>query len=427
MRSTLALLTTTTLLGEGAAGGALRGSTAQASASYNLHEWGTFTTVSGSNGVLLSGLEREEEALPSFVYSHAGMQNAAEPSTAAGSIPVLKGFYERSLLNVKVKMETPVVYFHDVESPIAIDLRVGFRGGSISQWYPQRSEGETPPHVNVSRLLDADAAAPLAASEGAIDFAHPGAYEGWIRWGIDVLPRASVDPVKLFHGGETVGWMHPKVQRAAVVRNAQGEHDDYLFYRGVGNFEQPVTFSVGADEALTIKNESPDRVPFAFVFENLGGGSVRYALLPEGVGGGAAVTVAEADLTSVHAPAAWKEAVYVPLRDGLAAAGLYGEEADGMVRTWWKSYFEAEGLRVFWVVPSAFTARVLPMEVQPPPAAAVRVIVGRSEVLRPRFEAQMSTAFTEGAEQAAVLASDRFGLAYAERHAAMLAEHVQLA
>ena len=41
---------------------------------YELHEWGTFTTVSGSDGVLLTGLEVEEEKLPSFVYSHAGME-----------------------------------------------------------------------------------------------------------------------------------------------------------------------------------------------------------------------------------------------------------------------------------------------------------------------------------------------------------------
>ena len=29
---------------------------------YTLHEWGTFTTVSGSDGVLLEGLEREDRS-----------------------------------------------------------------------------------------------------------------------------------------------------------------------------------------------------------------------------------------------------------------------------------------------------------------------------------------------------------------------------
>jgi hypothetical protein len=37
-----------------------------AAANYQLHEWGTFTTVAGSDGVLLTGLQREEEPLPSI-------------------------------------------------------------------------------------------------------------------------------------------------------------------------------------------------------------------------------------------------------------------------------------------------------------------------------------------------------------------------
>jgi hypothetical protein len=40
---------------------------------YEMHEWGTFTTVSGSDGRMLTGLHIEEEHLPPFVYSHAGM------------------------------------------------------------------------------------------------------------------------------------------------------------------------------------------------------------------------------------------------------------------------------------------------------------------------------------------------------------------
>ena len=42
---------------------------------YEVHEWGTFTTVSGSDGVLLTGLQREEETLPPFVHSHLGLEN----------------------------------------------------------------------------------------------------------------------------------------------------------------------------------------------------------------------------------------------------------------------------------------------------------------------------------------------------------------
>ena len=32
-----------------------------------VHEWGTFTTLAGSDGILLPGLYHEEEQLPNFV------------------------------------------------------------------------------------------------------------------------------------------------------------------------------------------------------------------------------------------------------------------------------------------------------------------------------------------------------------------------
>src|SRR5438477_12030332 len=36
-----------------------------------VHEWGTFTSVQGADGVSLEGLSHEEEPLPDFVYSRA--------------------------------------------------------------------------------------------------------------------------------------------------------------------------------------------------------------------------------------------------------------------------------------------------------------------------------------------------------------------
>lgn len=405
---------------------------------YVLHEWGTFTTVSGSDGVLLTGLQREEEHLPSFVHSHFGMENGTrrynpinflQPNAGGGKNPVpqvvaqqmmmFKGFWRRDLRNVAVKMETPVVYFYTDEE-LKVDLRVGFKGGSISQWFPQRAEGETPPKV--SRLFpvakkegeEALSAEQQAKSMGVIDFGK--GYDGWIRWKVDVLPRDEVDPVKLFRSEETLAWTYPKVQKAAVVRNELGEHEDYLFYRGVGNFAQPVTTTVDSEENLGIHNTGSEKVPFAFVFER-DKGVTRYAVLKDGVKAGESVVVKESEMTA--ATKNWKEEVYVPMRDGLVRAGLYPEEADGMVRTWWKSYLETQGLRVFWVEPQGFTNEVLPMEISPAPKESVRIIVGRSEVLRPRFEQELVAKITsekeedEGWENRYL--NDRFGIAYQQR------------
>lgn len=95
--------------------------TAAAAPDFTVHEWGTFTSVYSSDGRMLPGLEREEEALPGFVYSHAGMGQVGP-----------KG-WTRPLANVTVKMETPVLYFYSHESFNA-DVRVDWSNGSISQW-----------------------------------------------------------------------------------------------------------------------------------------------------------------------------------------------------------------------------------------------------------------------------------------------------
>ncbi len=66
-----------------------------------LHEWGTFTSVSGSDGILLPGVERSEEALPSFTYAHEAMHH-----NNSISIPFSKGIsWQRPLANVTVRME----------------------------------------------------------------------------------------------------------------------------------------------------------------------------------------------------------------------------------------------------------------------------------------------------------------------------------
>ena len=134
------------------------------SAGFTLHEWGTFTSISGSDGVLLPGLEREEEALPAFVQSHEGMASQSQLSFGG------KGWL-RPLHNVTIKMETPVIYFY-TSQPFAAHVHVGFNGGSISQWFPARSGGETPP----SRFTNAQGA-PIG---GDIDFAK--GFQGDIQW-----------------------------------------------------------------------------------------------------------------------------------------------------------------------------------------------------------------------------------------------------
>jgi hypothetical protein len=392
---------------------------AQASA-YTLHEWGTFTTVSGSDGVLLTGLEREEAPLPHFAHSHLGLEN--------GNLSRQNGFgkgIRRPVAGVTVKMETPVIYFHS-DKAFDAKIRIGFEGGTISQWYPQRSGGEILPVPPTREELTAAE----KIERMRIDFSK--GWKGSIEWKTRVLSPAESKEAILFKPGETQHWTQPRVAEANVVQVPNGEKEGFLFYRGIGNFDPGLKITVAEDDTLTLSNQTGGAIPFVFVYEKQVGSYTRWKTLKNGVGAGKAAEIALKDFTvhnsDPHDPdtaelighGEFHEEVYRDMVGGLKATGLLESEAQAMVETWWTSYFGANGLRVFWVVPEAKTAQILPLEVTPAPDKQVRVIVGRSEVLRPAEEQELLT-LSKGADESQtqrwqqLVSMDRFGIAYKNR------------
>ncbi len=423
---------------------------------YDLHEWGTFTTVSGSDGKLLTGLHVEEENLPSFVYSHLGMEpgslrhsnhsyyySGVNPDAAdSRQIEIVKdtrgsGLYDISgrsastlggfgakgmsrgagISNVTVKMETPVIYFYNGAGE-KINVKVGFEGGSISQWFPDRLRGDTPNKLNISedqmserlKKIVKEGEGYTLVDDKVRDFSKE--YKGYIEWDVELL---EADDAYTFKHTQNPSWIYPKVSDANMVKVGK-EYEDYLFYRGIGNFELPVTFSVNQEEVVNIKNESSESIPFAFAFEKTGA-TVRYKVLDT-------ITdeVEIEESTWVTAAKNWQPEVFSNMRDGLLEQGLTRDEADGMVKTWWKSYFEQDGLRVFWVVPPKALEKILPLEVNPKPEKSVRVIVGRADILRPSFEQKMVEAI--GKRSYLNFSSDRFHAAYENRLEALIKEPV---
>lgn len=365
---------------------------AQTGPAYTLHEWGTFTSVSGSDGVLLPGLQREEEGLPWFVESHAGMENLGNvPNNNDEGTVSTKG-WRRPLKNVTIKMETPVIYFYTPQA-FQAQVSVGFHGGSISQWYPPRSGGETLPGGKWN------------LPGGGIDFAN--GYKGSIQWNVRVTPPTENDSGQIFRGGETANWLHQRQPDSALVRTADGSVEKFLFYRGVGHFDLPVVTRMKQDGVLEIENRGANAVPSLLVF-NMGRGLAQFRMLPP-LGAGESCKV---DMETLPFDSQWKPHVYDTLVNALVGAGLYRKEADAMLQTWWQSYFERPGLRVFWIVPRGFTDQLLPLAVQPAPQNAVRVLVGRSEVLTPAFEKSLLTSFQAKDN---FLKSDRYFLAYQAR------------
>jgi hypothetical protein len=66
----------------------------------------------------------------------------------------------------------------------------------------------------------------------------------------------------------------------------------------------------------------------------------------------------------------------------LVARGLNADEATAMLETWKDSYFDTPGLRVFYVVPDAWTSYYLPLSISTP-HTLTRVIVGRIDIDSP--------------------------------------------
>jgi hypothetical protein len=307
-------------------------------------------------------------------------------------------------------METPVIYFHSEEKEeFPVHVKVGFNGGTISQWYPQRSAGEKLPEPPPSPD-PVKSPTPLAAWK--LDFSKP--WRGSIEWQVEVLPP-SKDTI-LFKPGDDIGWLRARQPVTNTIRTNGGETEGYLFYRGIGRFDPGLKTTVDGNETLQLTNQTGGNIPYALVFEQTGS-EIRWTELPEGLAASGNTAIPESQLKTTAIKDVLE--IYQAMATGLERQGLTRAEARSMVETWWTSYFQAPGLRVFWVVPRAATDRILPLEASPAPTSTVRVLVGRSEVLRPRQEKQwlaLSQITGEGAGPWKYLvSSDRFGLAIEQR------------
>jgi hypothetical protein len=110
---------------------------------YEAHEWGTFTSLVGSNGVTQNGMYHEDEKLPDFVHgfgkTRADILNPPFTPFPPPSFPCRgKMCFEDFVLernSITQKMETPVIYFYgDKAEKVLVDVR--FPEGVITDTYP---------------------------------------------------------------------------------------------------------------------------------------------------------------------------------------------------------------------------------------------------------------------------------------------------
>src|SRR2546425_12805150 len=87
-----------------------------AAADFVAHEWGTFTSVQGADGVQFEWNPFVAPELPKFVY------NVTNPTGRANAL-VLPGFFflGKTGMTSRQRMETPVIYFYS-EKERSVDV-----------------------------------------------------------------------------------------------------------------------------------------------------------------------------------------------------------------------------------------------------------------------------------------------------------------
>jgi hypothetical protein len=330
-----------------------------------VHEWGTYTSLQTSQGKVMAGLQHSEEALPAFVF-----ERFPDPRE--------KGI-ERIAGPVTQKLETPVLYFYP-SSPTAVpkvDIKVDFPQGIISEAYP-------------AAKTYAPEIGQLTAMAG-----------GSMSWSVALTDKEAVHPPAV--PADSI-WAPSRRVAAAGVR-AGSQDEDFIFYRGLGAFEVPFHVTTLASGDLQVANDSDQAIPAAFMlWVHSGGGEV--VPIGEVPAHGVRVvspTPKERDMTLYLADAKTKIAA------SLVASGLYADEAQAMVDTWSKSYFETFGLRVLYVAPRAWTDKLLPISISPTPTDLVRTLVGRVEVMTAAEEQSVVAQVSYAQAQGKPIPPDTFG------------------
>jgi len=317
-----------------------------------VHEWGTFTSFQDAEGRTIQGINVDDEPVPRFVHRLRDFQTfrtTAMPAIWSQGAP-------RCYPGVTLRLETPVLYFYPPVGwqATAFDVRATFNGGWLTEFYPfAATEG-----MNVQKVVDGDTRGSLLWHQVRLD---PNA--------------ASLKPKTNSHV-----WLAPREVRSTVIVNdATREAEKYLFYRGVGSLDAPIVArGEGGKLHISLRDNETglERLPRLWVVEVLPDKRVRYQTL-EPKGG---TVVAPAFPMASDKQASHLDSLNRDLSAALTSNGLYADEAAAMLATWRLSYFESEGLRVFFLLPQSWTDGRLPLSISTP-ADITRVMVGRVELV----------------------------------------------
>jgi hypothetical protein len=354
---------------------------ADATAPLVVHEWGTFTSVQGNDGVQVAWNPLIETDLPDFVYS---------TSTNNGGFRgvVLVDMARKGDSSGILRMETPVIYFYS-EIERSVNVRVSFPTGRITEWYPQANI--VGPYANANLQTRND--------------------RSLIEWNkVRVLARETqeIQPQALLRDREDIHARHYYAARAtdasllrvnAPYARSKVEYERDLFYRGIGY--RPAPLIVKADDrgrSLSLSVATRDPVPAAFII-SVDRSLMRYQKL--GPLSPKIEHTIELDVEPFDALINVRGRLMKDVASTLMEQGLFAKEALAMVDTWKDQWFEEQGTRVLYVLPPEWTDETLPLEISPRPDTIVRVMIGRAEVITPDVTRELQRqilVFNSGAE-----------------------------
>ena len=330
-----------------------------------VHEWGTFTTVQGGDGEQIFWMPPGSVDLPEFVYR---AQRDGDWSSKA---------VNPKDINALVRMETPVIYFYSQRERVA-DVRVIFRGGNLTEWYPQGTR--------------------IEAQWKPMTPAAPHTRQFTIEWNrIKVLARDTqeISLADLIRDPRQGRGDHYYVARetdanflrvASLDARTPIEFERDLFYRGLGFFQAPLTVSMDSAGLLSVAARDEQRIAGMFLVE-VRGDSMRYQKL--GFEASSVAMSVDPNTQPFGALGDVRKRAMQDMASALVQQGLYEKEARAMVNTWQDHWYEEEGMRVLYLLPRAWTDRTLELQVKPQPDNVVRVMVGRAELITPAVERQL--------------------------------------
>ncbi len=341
-----------------------------------VHEWGTFTVLSGSDGAHIPWYASTDDLarLPDFILPATGSKTG----------------------RAKIRMETPVIYFYP-EKRTKVSVDVSFAHGSVTESFPHSHGGK------------------MAIDPSSGDMLIEGKWTGTLHPPTDKEALSHIPAIPHSENAEPYGaarevpdaWIFESGLREIPGLKVQPKFpqmEKFIFYRGIGDAYIPISATMHGDDA-TLTNSADEAVAFGTALRVRDGKAVWVYIPPvagRSTGNAPSMNVSRITFPKPERPLdeveseladAWKRA--------LAADGLTPEEASAMVETWRETWFRESGDRILTLVPRKTIDAMLPLNITPTPAKTERVFVARIEMvssIREQALASLLNSTTEPSE-----------------------------